>query len=144
MLDKYPSLIVDRVARLVAPVIQLFAFYVITHGHYSPGGGFQGGVLLAASTLLLRITLGREEARRLLPPRAAVILAAVGVTVYAVIGVVPLALGGEYLNYAFLPSPGTPAPVLRYYGILAVEIGVALAVWGTLVAIFDRLTEEEG
>ena len=38
-----PDLIVTNTVRLLIPVIQLFAFYVLAHGHVSPGGGFQGG-----------------------------------------------------------------------------------------------------
>ena len=34
-----PSLIVRVTARFVAPLIQIFALYVLFHGHYSPGGG---------------------------------------------------------------------------------------------------------
>ena len=43
--------IILLVSRMVSPFIMLFALYVIFHGHYSPGGGFQGGTLLAAALL---------------------------------------------------------------------------------------------
>ena len=35
-----PDLIVTNTVRLIVPVIQIFAFYVLAHGHVSPGGGF--------------------------------------------------------------------------------------------------------
>ena len=44
-----PDLIVTNTVRLIVPVIQIFAFYVLAHGHVSPGGGFQGGVVMGAS-----------------------------------------------------------------------------------------------
>ncbi|NVM57303.1 MAG: sodium:proton antiporter, partial [Desulfobacterales bacterium] len=47
------DLIIKTVCRLLIPFIQLFALYVIAHGHHSPGGGFQGGVILGASIMLL-------------------------------------------------------------------------------------------
>ena len=37
-----PDLIVTNTVRLLVPVIQIFSFYVLAHGHVSPGGGFQG------------------------------------------------------------------------------------------------------
>ena len=37
------SLIIRVAARFMTPFIQVFGLYVIAHGHYSPGGGFQGG-----------------------------------------------------------------------------------------------------
>ncbi|MCK4691085.1 MAG: MnhB domain-containing protein [Desulfuromonadales bacterium] len=40
------SLIIQTAVRILVPFIQLFGLYVIVHGHYSPGGGFQGGVIL--------------------------------------------------------------------------------------------------
>ena len=46
------------ISRMVSPFIMLFALYIIFHGHYSPGGGFQGGTMLAAAVLLTRITSG--------------------------------------------------------------------------------------
>ena len=46
------DLIVRTVCRLMLPFIQLFGLYVIAHGHHSPGGGFQGGVILGSSLIL--------------------------------------------------------------------------------------------
>ena len=43
VVDFEPDLIVTNTVRLIVPVIQIFAFYVLAHGHVSPGGGFQGG-----------------------------------------------------------------------------------------------------
>ena len=46
------NMIVVQTCRLVIPIMQLFALYVIAHGHHSPGGGFQGGVMFGASFIL--------------------------------------------------------------------------------------------
>jgi multicomponent Na+:H+ antiporter subunit B len=48
--------------------MQLFAFYVLLHGHYSPGGGFQAGILLGASMILPRLALGRPSGPASLTP----------------------------------------------------------------------------
>jgi multicomponent Na+:H+ antiporter subunit B len=45
------DLIVTTICRILIPFIQLFGLYVIAHGHHSPGGGFQGGVILGASII---------------------------------------------------------------------------------------------
>ena len=50
------DLIVRSACRIIVPFIQLFALYVIAHGHHSPGGGFQGGVILGASIILFAIS----------------------------------------------------------------------------------------
>jgi len=126
----------------MAPFILLFALYVITHGHYSPGGGFQGGAIIAAGVMLLRLSLGTKHTSRKFPPKLAPILGAIGLLIYAGTGLVTLIWGGMYLDYAYLPIPAVSEASLRYLGILVVEIGIALAVFGILLSIFDNLVKE--
>ena len=143
MRGKYHNTIVDGVARLMVPFIQIFALYVITHGHYGPGGGFQGGVILASSMMLLRLALGEEEEHRRFSPATAAAVAAVGILIYFAAGLLPLTQGGAFLDYAREPIPGLAGAELRSMGILIVETGVAMVVWGTLVILFDYLIGSE-
>lgn len=133
------NLIADVVTRAMVPVVQIFAMYVIFHGHYSPGGGFQGGALLAGSILLARMVLGHDGSQTLFPARLGTPLGLAGLAVYTGTGLVGLLMGANFLDYAALPLGLDPA-MLRNWGILFIEIGVALAVMGTLVSIFDDLT----
>ncbi|MFV1996094.1 MAG: hydrogen gas-evolving membrane-bound hydrogenase subunit E, partial [Verrucomicrobiales bacterium] len=73
------NLVITTTCRLLVPVIQLFGLYVVAHGHYSPGGGFQGGVVLGASFILLAIGGDLREALSRFPERCIFTLAAVGV-----------------------------------------------------------------
>lgn len=139
----FHNTIVDGVARLMVPFIQIFGLYVITHGHYGPGGGFQGGVILAASIMLLRLAMGEEEEHRRLSPTAAAAMAATGILIYFAAGLLPLATGGVFLDYAREPIPWLQGPELRSLGILVVETGVGMVVWGTLVILFDYLIGSE-
>jgi len=52
------SVIVRTVTRLVYGLIILFGFYVIMHGHLTPGGGFQGGAVVASAFALLLVAFG--------------------------------------------------------------------------------------
>ena len=54
MLDKYktPDLFITF-SRLLYPIMLAFGFYVIINGHLSPGGGFQGGAIVATAILIL-------------------------------------------------------------------------------------------
>ena len=126
----------------MVPFIQLFALYVLAFGHYSPGGGFQAGAILAGSVLLTRLCLGRERSYNRFPPELGPAMAAVGLLIYSGIGLIAMLAGGTYLDYANLPIPGFEAPMLRYYGILGIEVGVALGVCGIMVTIFDSLIGE--
>lgn len=134
---RYESVFLEVVTRAVVPLIQIFAFYVITHGHYSPGGGFQGGVMLAASIILLRIAIGEESYRRF-PPGAGIALGGLGALGFAVIGFLPLLSGGNFLEYG-AAIPGLSAVDLRYWGIFWAEVFIGFLVWGSLVAIYDAL-----
>jgi multicomponent Na+:H+ antiporter subunit B len=139
----YQNPIVEGVASLIVPFIQIFGLYVIAHGHYGPGGGFQGGVILAASLLLLRLALGEDDEHRRLSPLAARAIALAGILIYATAGLLPMTAGGEFLNYASLPVRGVDGPELRSLGILIVEMGVGMVVWGTMITIFDYLLGDE-
>lgn len=140
---QYDSVIVDVISRVMIPVIQLYGIYVLIHGHYGPGGGFQAGAALAASVLLARVSFGREASARVFPERLGPVLAGLGLLIYILTGFIPMLSGGAFLDYSYLPIPGLSSPALRYEGILSIEVGVTLAVAGVLVMIFDHLTRED-
>ena len=133
------SPILHVASRGISPVILLIGLYVFFHGHYSPGGGFQGGVLLASAILLLRLSLGPAMTQRIMPSGVTLRLSALGALIYVGIGLVALIFGGNFLDYHYLPMPWLTPEYLRYYGILLIEVGVTITVMTTLVAIYDDL-----
>lgn len=134
------DLIILQTCRLVVPVIQLFALYVIAHGHYSPGGGFQGGVLFGASYILLALSGGLREALRRLSESKSLRLAAFGIVIYAGVGLLCMALGSSFLDYAVLESILPVSAVkARYYSMLIVEAGVGFTVTTILFVIYANL-----
>lgn len=143
MRRQFRSPIVLLGARLLSPYIMLFGLYVIIHGHYSPGGGFQGGALLAASVLLIRVAGGRRLARLQIQEFATTPLAVIGVVIYFATGLVSMVMGGYFLDYAALPIPGMDPAWLRYTGILIIEVGIGLAVMAILVMIYDNMVRGE-
>lgn len=137
MTSRYDSIFVDVVAKGIVPLVQIFAFYVITHGHYSPGGGFQGGVMLAASIILLRISIGEASYQRF-PRDAGLFIAAAATLAFALLGFMSMLFGGNFLEYAYA-VPGMDAVDLRYWGIFFAEVFIGFLVWGSLVAIYDGM-----
>lgn len=130
-------------ARLLSPYIMVFGWYVIFHGHYSPGGGFQGGALLAASLLLIRVAGGSDLAEFQIREFATTPLAIIGVVIYFATGLAAMMMGGYFLDYAQLPIPGMEADWIRYTGILIVEVGIGIAVMAILVMIYDNMVRGE-
>jgi len=142
VIERHESVVVTTFVRGLVPLAQLFGLYVLVHGHESPGGGFQAGVVLAATFVLLALALGREVLDRRVSEPACLALACAGVLLYVLTGLVAIAGGGAFLDYAALPVP-LPAARARWLGILLIECGVALTVAATLVLIFCRLAARE-
>lgn len=134
----YDDRIVELSTRVVTPFIQLFALYVIFHGHYSPGGGFQGGAILAASFLLVRLGTGSDTAQLQFRQGWGTPGGSLGTLVYLGVGLLVMFFGVEFLDYAGLPIGSSPAEA-RNFGILVIEVGVAIAVAATFTAIYDDL-----
>lgn len=131
------DVIVKTLARLLVPFVVAYALYVVMHGHHSPGGGFQGGVILAASFVLLGISHGLEQTRKRMSEKLAEVISSIGVFIYGGIGLLCLILGGNYLDYGKLSKALQVSPSeARSLGILGVEIGVALAVMAVMCVIF--------
>jgi multicomponent Na+:H+ antiporter subunit B len=135
------DIIIRFVARVIFPFLLLFAFYVVGHGHHSPGGGFQGGVILGATFILLAISYDLKIVMRSFPEKIAIIFATAGVLIYSGTGALCMLLGGNFLDYSVLAQiiPGATEITARSHGIMIVEIGVALTVMSIIVIIYTNL-----
>ncbi|MDF1823530.1 MAG: MnhB domain-containing protein [Verrucomicrobiales bacterium] len=138
----HSRIIVGTTVRIVVPVIQLFALYVIAHGHHSPGGGFQGGVILGASFIIIALSENLNAALRRLSEQNYVRLAAIGILIYAAFGVMAQILGKNFLDYGVLePLLFTDGPEMaRSHSMLGVEVGVAFTVTAIMFAIYANLS----
>ena len=123
------------VAKPLIPIIALFALYVQFHGDYSPGGGFQAGVIIAVAIILYSLIFGIAPAMRAVPPAFARGLAGVGFLLFAGVGVWALMMGGNFLDYDAL-HPDQSHHAGQHYGILLVELGVLITVTSVMLAIF--------
>jgi len=140
VIARIEDVIVQTLCRLLIPFMQVFALYVIAHGHHSPGGGFQGGCILGASFILLCVAYDIREAKRRMSEKLNVILCSLGVIIFGGIGVVCLILGANYLDYGILYRLlGVSIPEVRSLGILGIEIGVGFAVMAAMISIFLNL-----
>jgi multicomponent Na+:H+ antiporter subunit B len=149
MIRDFEGVIIKTACRLLTPIIQLYALYVIAHGHYSPGGGFQGGCILAASFILMVLAYDIKEVKKRMSEKLNTVLCSLGVIIYAGIGLLCLILGANYLDYGILHKILPADPVhARSLGILGVEIGVGFTVTAVMVSIFLNIASagkhEEG
>ena len=131
------SQVIMPTVKIVAPFAFTYGLFVTFHGAGSPGGGFQGGAIVAAVVFMIAFAFGIESTRQWLANVVVVALAVGGVLVFAGIGLVPVALGGTFLQYDLLPIPD---PVK--YGMEGVEIlGIGTLVAGVLMGLFFALAK---
>ncbi len=142
MIQAHDSIIVRTLGRIVIPVAQLFGFYVLVFGQYGPGGGFVGGVILAASMILAILILGRHQ------PDSGLVTKVLegdggGLLIFVGVGGLCLIGGGQFLNYTHLQIPGLDDASRHFLGILLTQFGVAADVAVTGVSIAISLSTED-
>lgn len=127
------------VLKMMFPFIIIYSVYVVTHGELGPGGGFQGGVIVAAAFILYGLIFGADELKKRVPPIITDSLMAIGVLLYAGVGLVCLFKGGNFLDYSMLipddPSRG------EALGMTLVEYGVGITVGAVMVTIYTNVAE---
>ena len=121
------------IAKIIIPMILLFALYVQFHGDFGPGGGFQAGVIFAAGFILYGLVFGTEALRSVVPPAALRLLTALGLLLFAGVGAVTMLAGSDYLAYNALAQDPVAG---QHLGILIVEFGVGVTVSAVMITIF--------
>jgi multicomponent Na+:H+ antiporter subunit B len=124
---------------LVGPLLVL-GVYIVTHGQLTPGGGFQGGVVLAAAVILVFVAGGRVAMAPIRPTGAAEALEAIGAGGYVVIGIAGLIAGMRFLSN-FLPL-GTVGSLLSSGTITSLSTIVGLEVAGALTLIVSEFVDQ--
>ena len=142
--DKRPAynaiddqLVLKVVAKLIIPLILLYALYVQFHGDFGAGGGFQAGVIFATGFVLYDLAFGQKEARSVISPCWLPRLAALGVLIYGGVGVFSLLKGQPFLDYNVLADDPVHG---QHLGILLVELGVGITVFSVILLIFYALS----
>lgn len=121
------------VTKLLFPFLLLFALYVQFHGELGAGGGFQAGVIVAATIILFGLIFGLRAAHLVAPPRLIETMIPLGVLIYGGVGVAGLLSGGNYLDYFVLDHDTVHG---QERGIFWVEAGVLITVSSTMVAFY--------
>lgn len=127
------DMVLRIIAKLMIAFMLLFALYVQFHGDFGPGGGFQAGVIAAAAIVFYAIIYGLPAARAVVPDWLVEAMVALGVLLFAGVGVAGLLLGGNYLDYFVLDADPVNG---QHRGIFWVELGVLISVAGVMLKVF--------
>ena len=139
------SPIIRYIALRAVPFIQLYALYVLGHGEDGPGGGFQGGVIFAASFVLTALVFGYGKGREDAPEKITDLLAPTGCILYAGIGLICLLMGGAFLEYSQLAGEGASESTklaARHFGLIGIEAGVMITVTASMITLFFEMARD--
>ncbi|MFJ6216389.1 MnhB domain-containing protein [Streptomyces sp. NPDC092296] len=114
------------------PLTVLTGWYVVAHGQLTPGGGFQGGVILATALHLAYVAADYRALARIRPLTVVSVADALGAGAFAALGLVGLAGGSAYLantlplgTFGQLASGGL-VPVLN--AVVGIEVASGIVV----------------
>jgi multicomponent Na+:H+ antiporter subunit B len=125
-------------SRLLLPLILLFGAYVFTHGHLTPGGGFQGGAILASGMLLMLLS----HPLRPFGHRMIAIVESIAGMAFVFIGVLGIALAGGFLDNRILPI-GALGELFSAGAIPVIYTFVGLKVGAEFSSMLLNLSETE-
>jgi len=135
---KPASEIVETATQLLLPMVILFGIYVFLNGHLSPGGGFQGGAIIASGTMFLLLALPESHISRLM---IAMTESLSGFS-YVVIGVLGVLLAGGFLDNRIM-GLGTYGNLFSAGAIPLIYVFVGIKVGFELSAVLDRFRKED-
>jgi multicomponent Na+:H+ antiporter subunit B len=129
----------------LVPVTVMFGIYVVTHGQITPGGGFQGGVILSSAPILIYLCSEYAEFRRAVQQRIVEAAEAFGAASYILVGGIGLATGGLFLQNT-LPL-GQSGTITSGGTVALIDLGVGLEVSGglclALLVYLEELVEQK-
>jgi multicomponent Na+:H+ antiporter subunit B len=131
------SLVLYTGCRFLFPLILLFGGYIFIHGHLTPGGGFQGGAIVASAFVL--IYLGCRGRR--VSETGSKTVESLGGLVFIIIGLVGLTVGGHYFLSNYLPK-GELSTLFSAGVIPIIYIAIGFKVGSELAGVIDHLVEE--
>ena|SRR5665647_283712 len=137
---KYKDVVLTEISKLMIPIIQIFAIYIIFNGHLSPGGGFAGGSILGCSFIISHLVFGKTYMRKFLNEKTLIW----GISV-------PLILYGLLKGYSFLSYDlhlphvpiGTPGNIISSGLILPLNIILLFVVSFVMYFIFSLFIDGE-
>ena len=134
-LSPVASPIFRTAARLLMPLLLVFAVFLLLRGHNEPGGGFVGGLVASAAFALYAIAFGVQRARQALLVSPLALLGA-GLLIALASGLPAVLRGQPFLTAVWSPGPmalGTP---------VVFDVGVFLVVAGVVLMMIFSLAEE--
>ncbi len=108
------SNIVRTGADIIFPFILVYGFYIVLHGHLTPGGGFQGGAVIATGSVLLLVAHSYESITERLPMNYFKNSETLGLLLFIITALTALTLGATFFGNWLVNSGGLFGDVVAY------------------------------
>lgn len=139
---KTNDVMLQTVTKVVTFLILMFAVHIFFAGHYTPGGGFVGGLLTASAIVLLMLAFGIQTVKKILPINY-VIMTSVGLLVAIATASASILFDVPFFTHAYdyfdLPLFGKTS----LHSALLFDVGVYLVVVGVTMTIIQTIGEDE-
>ncbi|OEY86639.1 cation:proton antiporter [Wolbachia pipientis] len=126
--------VLSVVALLMLPFIILFGLYIQFHGDYTPGGGFQAGIIIASGIILYAMLFGIPTTLKAIPYSYIKFINALGIFLYGGTGILAMLLGQNFLSYDIIGQKA---------GIFLVEFGVMFTVCSSMLTMYISFTRKK-
>lgn len=131
------SVILQTASRYLLPILLLFSIFLLLRGHYSPGGGFVGGLVAAIAFVLHSLAYGTDSTMKILRYKP-ISLIAVGLIIATVSMLAPLFIGLPVMTGLWYPEK---VPVIGMIGTaLLFDLGVYMVVIGVVLTILFTIS----
>ena len=135
------SFITKRSLGIITPFAFLFSLYIITHAHLSPGGGFQGGVILGTISIIFSIVYGSAFDYKRYSSKLKTSLETGGALLFIIIGLMGIAFEGAFLdNLNFLTSK--TEGFFSAGSIPIINLGIGFKIGAGLAIIFYSMIQK--
>ncbi len=132
------SELLKTASAIMVPLIFLFGIYVFINGHLSPGGGFQGGAIVASGVVLMLLT----DPMRKFSHKIIDIIESVSGIAFILLGIFGLLFAAGFLDNSFLPL-GTPGKLFSAGAVPLIYVFIGLKVGAELTNILASIHESE-
>lgn len=137
------SVIIYTVLLILLPFIILFGIYVILHGGSSPGGGFQGGTILAAGLIVYTLIFGYRIGLKKLPLKVRTVLESAGPISFFLVGSIGFIFGHNFLTFMSSSVSSHYQHILTEGMLTFLEIGIGVGGGTIFTSIFTAMRRTE-
>jgi len=134
-------LVIRTIVRLITPMICTFALYIQFNGEAGPGGGFQSGIVMSIAFIMHNLIdlCSGVKIKDLIKTETLKIVCVAGIMIYIVAGSF---FSARIFDYGCLGKDSSSIQAKRRNGLTCIEVGVGLAVFGSMSLIYRTLRDQ--